>query len=73
VCGTPNAGLVRSVGAAHVIDYTTDDFTGGRAHYDVILDNVSSLPLARLRGALTPAGTLVVNGGGSPGLRVYTA
>ena len=33
----------------------------------MILDNVSSLPLARLRGALTPKGTLVLNGGGSPG------
>jgi NADPH:quinone reductase-like Zn-dependent oxidoreductase len=33
----------------------------------VILDNVSSLPLSRLRGALTPKGTLVLNGGGSPG------
>ena len=34
---------------------------------EVILDNVSSLPLSRLRGALTPKGTLVLNGGGSPG------
>jgi NADPH:quinone reductase-like Zn-dependent oxidoreductase len=67
VCSTRNAGLVRSLGAAHVIDYTTDDFTGGRTHYDVILDNVSSLPLTRLRRALTPKGTLVLNGGGSPG------
>ena len=33
----------------------------------MILDNVSSLPLTRLRGALTPKGTLVLNGGGSPG------
>ena len=33
----------------------------------MILDNVSSLPLSRLRGALTPEGTLVLNGGGSPG------
>ena len=38
---------------------------GGR--YEVILDNVSSLPLSRLRGALTPKGILVLNGGGSPG------
>ena len=30
VCSTRNAGLVRSIGAAHVIDYTTADFTGGR-------------------------------------------
>jgi NADPH:quinone reductase-like Zn-dependent oxidoreductase len=67
VCSTRNVELVRSIGAAHVIDYTTDDFTGGRARYEVILDNVSSLPLARLRGALTPKGTLVLNGGGSPG------
>ncbi len=56
VCSTRNAGLVRSIGAARVIDYTTEDFTGGPARYDVILDNVSSLPLTRLRGVLTPEG-----------------
>jgi NADPH:quinone reductase-like Zn-dependent oxidoreductase len=67
VCSTRNVELVRAIGAAHVVDYTTDDFTGGSARYDVILDNVSSLPLTRLRGALTPKGTLVLNGGGSPG------
>ena len=67
VCSTRNAGLVRSIGAAHVIDYTTEDFTDGRAHYDVILDNVGNRPLRRLRRALTPTGTLVLNGGGSPG------
>ena len=67
VCSTRNAELVRSIGAAHVIDYTTDDFTDGRTHYDLIFDNVSSLPLSRLRQALTPKGTLVLNGGGSPG------
>jgi NADPH:quinone reductase-like Zn-dependent oxidoreductase len=58
---------VRSIGAAHVIDYTTQDFTDGRAHYDVILDNVGNRPLSRLRRALTPTGTLVLNGGGAPG------
>jgi NADPH:quinone reductase-like Zn-dependent oxidoreductase len=67
VCSTGSVELVRSIGAAHVIDYTAEDFTGGRARYDVIFDNVSSLPLARLRRALTPKGTLVLNGGGSPG------
>ena len=67
VCSTRNIELVRSIGAAHVVDYTTEDFTGGRTRYEVILDNVSSLPLARLRGALSPKGTLVLNGGGSPG------
>ena len=67
VCSTRNAGLVRSIGAVHVIDYATQDFTGGPTRYDVILDNVSSLPLSRLRRALTPNGTLVLNGGGPPG------
>jgi NADPH:quinone reductase-like Zn-dependent oxidoreductase len=67
VCSTHNVELVRSIGAAHVVDYTREDFADGRTKYDVILDNVSSLPLTRLRGALTPKGTLVLNGGGSPG------
>ena len=67
VCSTGNVELVRSLGAAHVIDYTKEDFTAGPTRYDVILDNVSNLPLAKLRGALTPKGTLVLNGGGSPG------
>ncbi len=67
VCGARNAELVTSLGAAHVIDYASEDFADGRTRYDVILDNVGNLPLARLRRALTPRGTLVLNGGGSPG------
>jgi NADPH:quinone reductase-like Zn-dependent oxidoreductase len=67
VCSTGNAALVRSLGAAHVLDYTVTDFTAGPVRYDVILDNVGNWPLGRLRRALTPRGTLVLNGGGSPG------
>jgi NADPH:quinone reductase-like Zn-dependent oxidoreductase len=67
VCSTRNAGLVRSTGAAHVVDYTAEDFTDGPSRYDVILDNVGNQPLSRLRRALAPAGTLVLNGGGAPG------
>ena len=67
VCSTRNVELVRSLGAARVIDYTTEDFTAGTTRYDVILDNVSSLPLKRLRKVLTPKGILVLNGGGTPG------
>jgi NADPH:quinone reductase-like Zn-dependent oxidoreductase len=67
VCSTRNADLVRSLGAAHVIDYTTDDFTREPDRYDVILDNVGNQPLSRLRRALAPAGILVLNAGGSPG------
>ena len=67
VCSTRNVDLVRSIGAAHVIDYKTEDFTAGRVRYDVILDNVGNRPLRRLRQALAPTGTLVYNAGGSPG------
>ena len=67
VCSSRNADLVRSLGAAHVIDYKTEDFTAGRVRYDVILDNVGNRPLRRLRQALAPTGTLVYNAGGSPG------
>jgi NADPH:quinone reductase-like Zn-dependent oxidoreductase len=67
VCSTGNVELVRSLGATHVIDYTTEDFTDGGIRYDVILDNVSNLRLKRLRGVLTRKGILVLNGGGSPG------
>ena len=67
VCSTRNVELVRSLGAAHVVDYTEADFTDGRQHYDVVLDNVGNQPLRRLRRALTPTGTLVYNAGGSPG------
>lgn len=38
----------------------------------MILDNVGDRPPSRTRRALTPRGTLVVNGGGSPG-RVFGA
>lgn len=72
VCSARNAELVRSLGAEHVVDYTREDFTDGRVRYDVILDNVGNRPLNRLRRALTPTGTLVANGGGSPG-RVFGA
>ncbi len=63
VCSTSKTGLVSSIGADHVIDYTQDDFADGRLRYDVILDIGGNSPLSRLRRALTPGGTLVLAGG----------
>src|SRR6516162_1695132 len=63
VSSTGKTDLVRSIGADHVIDYTRDDFADGRQHYDLILDIGGNSRLARLRRALTPAGTLVIAGG----------
>lgn len=63
VCSTRNMDLVRSIGADRVIDYTVEDFTRSGHRYDFILDNVSNHSLSDLRGALTPTGALVPNGG----------
>jgi NADPH:quinone reductase-like Zn-dependent oxidoreductase len=63
VASTAKAGLVRSIGADQVIDYTREDFADGHRHYDLILDIGGNSRLSRLRRALTPKGTLVIAGG----------
>ena len=69
VCGAKNVEMLRSIGADHVIDYARDDFAEAKRPYDVILDIAGNRSLARLRGALTPQGTLVLVGGsGGPWL-----
>ena len=40
MCSAANLELVRSLGAATVIDYTADDFTQTPQRYDVIFDAV---------------------------------
>lgn len=63
VCSTGKLALVRSLGAARVIDYTCEDCTDGSTQYDIILDIAGNRPLAALRRALTPTGALVFVGG----------
>jgi NADPH:quinone reductase-like Zn-dependent oxidoreductase len=67
VSSTAKVDLVRAVGADHVIDYTRDDVVDDVHHYDVILDIGGNRPLAQLRRALTPRGTLVIVGGETGG------
>jgi NADPH:quinone reductase-like Zn-dependent oxidoreductase len=59
VCSTPNVELVRSLGAAHVIDYKTDDFTRGEDRYDAIFQLGGTDSPGAIRGVLTEKGTLV--------------
>ena len=67
VCSTAKTGLVEALGADRVLDYTLDDFAGGRNRYDVILDIGGNSRLTRLRRALTPTGRLVIVGGETDG------
>ena len=63
VCSAPNAGLVRSLGAAEVVDYTTTDFTRHGQRYDLLLDFAGSRRVRACRRALKPEGTFVAVGG----------
>jgi len=63
VCSTTNVEMVRSIGAAQVIDYTKDDFTTRRWQYDLMFDCIGNRSLSACLGALTPRGTYVVVGG----------
>ncbi len=63
VCSTGKVDTVRSIGAAHVIDYTREDFTRSDRRWDLILDTGGNRSLSHLRRALTPRGTLVIVGG----------
>jgi NADPH:quinone reductase-like Zn-dependent oxidoreductase len=64
VCSTRNVDLVRSLGAAHAIDYTAEDFTRQTRRYDLILGVAGNATVADMRRALAPNGRLVVVGGG---------
>jgi NADPH:quinone reductase-like Zn-dependent oxidoreductase len=63
VCSTGKLGLVRSLGADHVVDYTRDDFTERPERYDVVLDNVLRHTLTQLVRVVNREGTLIPNGG----------
>ena len=60
VCSSANADLVRSLGAHHVIDYTTEDFTRNGRLYDVIMDTAGTAPFARSRASLRDGGRLLL-------------
>jgi len=62
VCSTRNVDLVRSLGADHVIDYTSEDFTHSDQRYDLMLDIAGSRSWSECKRVLTPKATLVIFG-----------
>jgi NADPH:quinone reductase-like Zn-dependent oxidoreductase len=60
VCSAANAQLVKSLGADHVIDYATEDFTEARERYDIIFDAVGNCSFDRCKPVLAPGGRLLL-------------
>lgn len=57
VCARPHLDLVASLGAARVIDYTTEDFTTtGQEEYDLVLDAVGKRTFGACKPLLKPGG-----------------
>lgn len=68
VCSTTNLELVKSLGAARVIDYTKEDVTSRSEFYDFIFDAVGKRKSGKIqfKKALTPNGKYVSVDDGSP-------
>jgi NADPH:quinone reductase-like Zn-dependent oxidoreductase len=62
VTSTRNLDLVRSLGADHVVDYTTTDFARSGRRYDLILDTVGNRSVRDLKRALAEGGKAAVTG-----------
>ncbi|MEV4010518.1 NAD(P)-dependent alcohol dehydrogenase [Nonomuraea angiospora] len=63
VCGSRNVGLVRSIGADEVVDYTKEDFTRSGRRYDLLLDIAGSRSGSACRRVMTRKATHVLVGG----------
>jgi NADPH:quinone reductase-like Zn-dependent oxidoreductase len=56
VCSTSNIGLLKSLGADHVIDYTKEDFTQTDERYDLVYDTVGKSSFRKSKRILKPNG-----------------
>ena len=63
VCSTGKIGMVRSIGADHVIDYTKKDFSQNGQLYDLIIGVNGYHSFSDYKRALSPKGIYVCIGG----------
>lgn len=63
VCSTRNVEMVRALGADHVFDYKSENYTESGNEYDLIIDMVGSQSLTANRKVLKPEGRMVLVGG----------
>jgi NADPH:quinone reductase-like Zn-dependent oxidoreductase len=62
VSSTRNTELVRSLGADHVVDYTTTDFASTGRRYGLVFDTIGNRSVTDLRRALAEGGKGAVTG-----------
>lgn len=63
VCSSGNQDLIRKLGADHVVDYPSEDFTTNKQKYDIVFDLVGNRKMRHLKRCLKPAGIYVVGSG----------
>ena len=63
VDSTEKLDMMRNLGAAHLIDYTKEDFTKNGRRYDLIFDVKTTRSIFDYKRALCPDGTYVTVGG----------
>lgn len=63
VCSSHNVGLVKDLGAAHVVDYTKHSLVDLPERFDFIFDNVGAHRMLALARLTTKDGLMVVNSG----------
>lgn len=59
VCSGRNTGLVKSLGADHVIDYTREDFTKSDIQYDIVYDTVGKSSFSKAKNVLKEKGQYI--------------
>ena len=59
VCDTKNIGLVKSLGADKIIDYSKDDFTKDSEKYDYVFDCVGKSTFSKCCHLLKPGGVYI--------------
>jgi len=64
VCSSANVGFVRSLGAAHVIDYSKQDVLSLGSQFDVVMETVGSLNLSQTLKLVRDGGRAAIIAGG---------
>jgi NADPH:quinone reductase-like Zn-dependent oxidoreductase len=73
VCNTKNVELVKSLGADHVIDYQTQDFTQTALRFNFILDSVGKSSFGQCKPLLTENGIYISTEFGKNGENIFYA